>query len=156
MPPPCPAQLRVCRQGQPPATGAVVVVVVPPPTPGQAGVAGWDQLQPLLAGAAGVPAVGRLWVRYGEDGSEEEVVRPDGRNAWKLIAALDPGDTLVVEAAGGPGVAARGGRGAGGGGDAELLPAEEQNSKRLNQLFLTGKREICIALVQVRVTLPIA
>jgi hypothetical protein len=96
------------------------------------------------------------------DGACDEL--PTGRLGWRAVTAMEPGDVLVVDSGGGGGApptvpvvtmpltSAPTSRASGGGGPVEgmPLPEEEQNSKRLNMLFLSGPAEVRKALQQVQ------
>jgi hypothetical protein len=91
-----------------------------------------------------------------------------GRSGWRAVTAMEPGDVIVVDSGAGggappavpvlttvpsPGVATYRTRAGGvnpcGPAEGEPLPEEEQNSKRLNMLFLSGPAEVRKALQQV-------
>jgi hypothetical protein len=99
------------------------------------------------------------------DGASEVLA---GRSGWRAVTGMEPGDVIVVGsgAAGGappavpvvttvpsPGAPTFRTRAGGvnpcGPAEGEPLPEEEQNSKRLNMLFLSGPAEVRKALQQV-------
>ena len=101
-----------------------------------------------------------------------EVPLPPGEPGWRMLGVVSPGDVLVVGPGGGggapPGVVTTtprpipsaqaptfirtrgGGVNPCGPAEGEPLPEEEQNSKRLNMLFLSGPAEVRKALQRVR------
>lgn len=150
--------VRVCVMGCDLSTTVVVSLV---------GVTGWgDPLVARLTAALKLPGLGRLWIRYGDDATEEEV--PRTRAGWMGIASMEVTDLLLVEpptimdpSAAPPPLptTAHGALAAApaptppldgeGDGSGEWLSEEEQNSKRLYELFLSGKCEVRRAMQQV-------
>jgi len=120
MPPlPCLLRLQICRRGLAVDTQAVEVAAAQ-----LQGVAGWDQLLPLLAQAEGVPAIGRLWTLFGDDDAHEELLHTRGRIAWQSILGLLHDGTLIVEATGELGDSPHARRIMTVAGEGEALPAE--------------------------------
>jgi hypothetical protein len=133
-----PLQVRVCRKGADPTTDAVTVTLDPSVFPrfGK-GLTGWGiELSALLKGAARVCDIGRLSVWYAAEDEEEDL--PQNRGGWNTVTSMmGPADVIVVE-----------GRQV----DEDTvfeLPDEEQNSKRLYDLYLGGSCVVREALQEV-------
>ena len=106
-----------------------------------------------LAKAAGVPGVAEVWIRYGDDGTEEKLT--GGRSSYRTLAGAEDGDVVLVVGSavplsrtlhdsGGGGS----GNGARGGGEARPLPDGEQRFKRLGHLII--KEPIPLLIQKVR------
>jgi len=117
-----------------------------------------------VANAVGVDTHGALVSLRFADGTREGL--PAGRGGWRLVAGMEPGDVLVVDSGASappavvmprpiPSAQAPTSRTRAGGVnlcapvEGVPLPEEEQNSKRLNMLFLSGPAEGRKALQQV-------
>jgi hypothetical protein len=98
-----------------------------------------------VANAVGVDTHGAFVSIRFADGEVEEL--PAGRAGWRMIAAMEPGDVLLVSssAAAAPKSRAPARMDASG----VPLPEEEQNNKRLSMLFLSGPAEVRKAMQQV-------
>jgi hypothetical protein len=134
------------------------------------GPGGWgSEHTERVANAVGVDTHSALVSLRFADGASDEL--PAGRLGWRAVTAMEPGDVLVVGSgatggappsvpvvtmplmsAGAPTSRTRGGGGAISCAPVEgvPLPEEEQNSKRLNMLFLSGPAEVRKALQQVQ------
>ena len=136
--------LRVCRRGALPDGGAAGVKAVELPE----GVKGWadGRLASFLANTAGVAEPCRVSVRYA-DGEEDEIQQT--RAGWRILKTLEDDDVVLVEAAGAAATIADYGGGDVGEDLGLELPPGEQNSKRLNLLFLSGSHELMTAFQQV-------
>ena len=134
---PAPLRVRVCRKGADPTTGAVVIEIDPSvfPTFGK-GSTGWGtELMVKLKEAARVCDIERLFVWCASDEVKEDL--PQTRGGWQTVVSMDPADAIVVE-----------GRWV----DEDSvydLPNEEQNSKRLFDLYLGGSCAVRKALQEV-------
>jgi hypothetical protein len=153
-------RVRVRAADADPADPGVEVEL--PVTPG-----GWgSEHTERVANAVGVDTHSALVSLHFADGESEGL--PAGRGGWRLVAGMEPGDVLVVDSGAGggappavpvlttvpsPGAPTSRTRGGGvnpcGPVEGEPLPEEEQNSKRLNMLFLSGPAEVRKALQQV-------
>jgi hypothetical protein len=118
-----------------------------------------------VANAMGVDTHSVLVSLRFADGESEGL--PAGRGGWRLVAGMEPGDVLVVDSGASvpppvvtttprpmpsaqtPTSRASGGVNPCGPAEGEPLPEEEQNSKRLNMLLLSGPAEVRKALQQV-------
>lgn len=59
------------------------------------GITAWGgPLLAALAQAVGVPWVAEVWIRYGEDDTED--LLDGGKKSWRVIRDLDPDDTVLV------------------------------------------------------------
>ena len=109
-----------------------------------------------LAEAAGVPGVAEVWIRYGDDGTEERLT--GGRASYRALAGAEDGDVVLVvgsaiplsrtlhdSAGGGSGTGARGG------GEARPLPDGEQRFKRLGHLVIKEPIPMLLQKVGMRI-----
>ena len=133
------------------STAAPVAVSIP------GAITAWGgPLLTALAKAVGVVGVAEVWIRYGDNGTEEKV-EGGSRSRWAVLKSLDPGDVVLVvglavplsrtlhDSGGGGG----GGNGARGGGEeARPLPDGEQRFKRLGHLII--KEPIPLLIQKVR------
>ena len=124
--------------------------------------AGWsaEHTRAVAAAVGADEASACVSLRFA-DGSV--LVLPPGRGGWRLVAAMEPGDVLAVDcgatAAPPPAITPSVRTGPSGvkvGAqhprrpvEGVPLPEEEQNSKRLNMLYLSGPAEVRKALQQV-------
>lgn len=151
---PAPLRVRVCRKGADPTRDAVTITIDPSVFPRK----DWGtELLALLKDAAGVAGdIERLGVWYAADGEENDL--PPTRIGWTAVKSMDPADVIVVE-----GRREDEGSRAGDGSivvesrrvdrvdesSVYDLPNEEQNSKRLYDLYLGGSCAVLEALQEV-------
>jgi hypothetical protein len=134
---PAPLRVRVCRKGADPTTGAVVIEIdlsVFPPF--GKGSTGWGtDVTALLKEAAQVRDIGSLGVWYAAYGEVEELLQ--NRSGWGTVTSMDSANVIVVD-----GIRV----------DEDSvyeLPDEEQNSKRLYDLYIGGRCVVRKALQEV-------
>ena len=107
-----------------------------------------------LAKAAGVPGVAEVWIRYGDDGTEERLT--GGRASYRALAGAEDGDVVLVVGSAIPlsrtlhdsGGGGSGNRARGGGGEARPLPDGEQRFKRLGHLIIKEPLPLLIQKVR--------
>ena len=104
-----------------------------------------------LAQAVGVAGVAEVWIRHGDDGTEERLT--GGRASYRALKGADDGDVVLVVGSAIPlsrTLHDSGGRGnrARGGGEARPLPDGEQRFKRLGHLII--KEPIPLLIQKVR------
>ena len=149
-------RVRVLAAGADPTNPGVEVELPPAP-------AGWAREHTdSVANAVGVDSQSVCVSLRFADGTSEGL--PAGRGGWLMVKGMEPGDVLVVGSGAGvtaapatPAAAAltmplprRTGTNPCSPAEGVPLPEEEQNSKRLNLLFLSGTAEVRKALQQVR------
>lgn len=110
----------------------------------------WKELQPLLSAAVGLAPDAQLsvWHYCGKDKEEEQWNPKVERLFWRGIMDVSDEDVLVVAAlnAASPSPPVR---------RSDDVPPirlslESENHKRLAELYISGKKEVCVAFQQVR------